>query len=140
MTTALLKTLSIAQKEQIRKQDPFARAKQKLLTNLGHQLKSAEAMLAGETYIQPKTITVKVDGQNVRKEVNKPIRTWYWRDTNGKIRFAIRVANKAVELEKGKTDIVVGTEKELLTIIKTVQRAVEAGELDKLIETTITEK
>lgn len=140
MTNQLLKSLAIAERESFRKLDPAARAKNKLIANLRHQLKAAEAMVAGETYMVPRTVTVDEDGQRVRKHVNKPLRTWYWRDSTGQVRFSVRVANRAVELDSGKTDIVVGEDANLPTVVQMVLRAAEAGELDKQVAAAVNAK
>ncbi len=45
-------------------------------------------MLKGETYKVPRTITVEQDGVKVVKQISKSIKTWYWRDSVGQVRFA----------------------------------------------------
>ena len=91
-------------------------------------------MVAGETYLVTKMQTVEENGQKVRKPVERPIKHWYWRDSTGAVRFAVRVSNKRIELSKGKTDIIVGKDAELPNVIKKLIEAVNAGELDKVIE------
>lgn len=137
MAEPILKSLKLTEREEPSKQDPVERAKQKLIGNLREQQKAAEAMVRGERYMVPRTVTVEEDGQRVRKQVNKPIKTWYWRDTAGNIRFSVRVANKLVEIEKGKTDIIVGDDEKLPEIVGLVLKAVEAGELDKIVATAV---
>ena len=132
-----LKNLNIAAEEPRTQLSPFAKAKSNLLSNLTQQLASAKAMVAGEVYTVTKMQTVEENGVNVRKPVKRPIRHWYWRDSTGAVRFAVRVSNKRIELAKGMTDIVVGNDKELPNVIKQVIDAVSAGELDKVIETTL---
>ncbi len=53
------------------------------------------------------------NGESIRKPVKRPARQWYWRDGEGKVRFAVRVLNKRIELAKGKHDILVGEDKGL---------------------------
>jgi len=53
------------------------------------------------------------------------------------MRFSVRVANKRIELTKGKSDIVVGLDEELPQVIATVLKAVEAGELDKAVAAAV---
>mgnify|MGYP007047095499 CR=1 FL=1 len=130
----ILNKLNIAIEEPRNQNNPFAKAKSNLLANLTSQLKAAKAMVAGETYLVTKMQTVEENGVNVRKPVQRPIRHWYWRDSTGAVRFAVRVSNKRIELSKGKTDIVVGNDKELPSIIQQLIEAVKAGELDKTIE------
>jgi len=132
-----LKNLNIAAEEAPSQQSPFDKAKSSLLSNLTHQLASAKAMVAGEVYTVTKMQTVEENGVNVRKPVKRPIRHWYWRDSTGAVRIAVRVSNKRVELAKGMTDIIVGNDKELPTVIKHIIDAVNAGELDKVIEDAV---
>ncbi len=105
--------------------------------NLKQQQLAANAMVKGEAYMVPRMITVEEDGVKVRKQINKPIKTWYWRDSVGQVRFSVRVANKRIELSKGKSDIVVGGDKELPQVLATVLKAVEAGELDKAVTAAV---
>ena len=137
MPDTILKSLTFATREENTDVDPFQRAKAKLIQNLKQQQLAADAMAKGETYMVPRTVTVDEDGVKVRKEVNKPIKAWYWRDSTGQLRFSVRVANKRIELSKGKSDIVVGADKELPQVIATVLKAVEAGELDKTVTATL---
>ncbi len=130
----ILKELNIAAKEEVSSQNPFTRAKSKLIMNLQQQLDAADAMVAGEPYLVKRMQTVEEGGQKVRKPVERPIRHWYWRDSTGAVRFAVRVSNLRVELSKGKTDIIVGNDTELPNVIKQIIDAVQAGELDKTIE------
>ncbi len=77
------------------------------------------------------------NGEKVRKPVKRPLKHWYWRDSTGAVRFAVRVSNKRVELSKGKTDIIVQNDTELPSVIKQVIDAVKAGELDAIINETV---
>ncbi len=133
----ILKKLNITAEEARNQHNPFAKAKLNLLTNLTNQLKAAEAMVVGKPYLVTKMQTVEENGVNVRKPVERPLRHWYWRDSTGAVRFAVRVSNKRIELAKGMTDIVVGEDKELPSVITQVIDAVNAGELDKVIEDTL---
>ncbi len=130
----ILNKLNIAAEESRNQHNPFAKAKLNLLTNLAIQLKAAEAMVVGKPYLVTKMQTVEENGVNVRKPVERPLRHWYWRDSAGAVRFAVRVSNKRIELSKGKTDIVVGKDAELPSVIQQLIEAVNAGELDNAIE------
>ena len=48
--------------------------------------------------------------------------------------MGVRYGNKVMELAKGKAAIEVGGAKELLTVLTTLRKATEAGELDAQIE------
>jgi len=137
MPDTILKSLTFAAREENADVDPVQRAKSNLIRNLKQQQLAADSMVKGEAYMVPHTITVDEDGVKVRKQIKKPIKTWYWRDSVGRIRFSVRVVNKRIELSKGKTDIIVGEDKELPQVVATVLKAVEAGELDTAITTAV---
>lgn len=135
-----LKELTLVAKEADLKNNPFAKAKAKLLTNLNTQLMAAQAMVKGEVFTVPKMKTVEESGEKIRKEVQALVRKWYWRDAEGKVRFAVRVSNKVLEVQKGKTDFVVNDDKELPNLIELLINAVKAGELDSQIKTRVEAK
>ena len=60
--------------------------------------------------------------------------TWSWKAENGKACVAVRYGSKVLELVKGKTAVEVGSNKELVAVLTTLRKAVEAGELDAQIE------
>jgi hypothetical protein len=68
---------------------------------------------------------------NERKLIDSPkrLKRW-WRESDGKVFFAIRYGNKIIEVEKGKAAIVVGTADKLVPTIDVIINAVQAGELD----------
>lgn len=133
----LLKSLNLAAKEDHSAIKPFDKAKSKLLSNLKRQLEASEAMVKGEAYFVTRMKDVEENGQKVRKPVQRPIRHWYWRDSTGNVRFAVRVSNRRIELAKDKTDIIVGNDADLPKIIQQVIEATKAGELDTAIEAAV---
>ena len=135
-----LKDLTLVAKEASLKNNPLAKAKAKLLTNLNTQLQAAQAMVNGETFTVPKMKTVEENGQKTRKEVQALVRKWYWRDSEGNVRFAVRVSNKVLEVQKGKTDFVVGDDKELPNLVEQLINAVKAGEFDAQIKSRVEAK
>jgi len=130
-----LKKLTIAADLNEQSVSPVIKARSRLILALNEQLKSAEAMVAGEIYQQTRMRWQNNDdtGERVRVAQKVPIRKWYWRDAEGKVRFCLRVGNKRLELQKGKTNIVAGEDKELPAIIQTCIQAAEAGEFDTAI-------
>jgi hypothetical protein len=90
--------------------------------------------------MQTRIVTVDEDGHKVRKPVQYPVRHWYWRDHEGKVRFCIRVFNKRLEIEKGKTDIIVGKDKDLPALVKSLLDAANAGEFDLHLKQAIAQR
>ena len=99
-------------------------------------------MVAGEPYMitKMKWQTNADTGERVRVPIQVPLRKWYWRDAEGQVRFSLRVRNQKLQLKKGKTDIAVGDDKDLPLVVASCISAVEAGELDEVIEKFINPK
>jgi|TARA_Y100000294_G_scaffold176618_1_gene199522 hypothetical protein len=136
---SILKTLKLAEKEK-GQADPFRSARTRLIQNLETQLKCAEAMIKGETYMQARMETVEENGTKVRKTVNRPVRHWYWRDREGMVRFCIRVLNKRIEIDQGKTDIIVGKDEDLPKTVKSLLDAVNAGDFDEHLKHAVAQR
>ena len=121
--------------------DPFTSAKTRLIQNLETQLKCAEAMVKGESYTVPGTKTVtEADGTKKTININHAPRHWYWRDKAGNVRFCVRVFNKRIEFEAGKTDVLVGKDVELPKTVKAVLEAANAGEFDPHIKKALADR
>ncbi len=119
--------------------DPVAVARGRLLGHLGEQLKAAEAMVDGTEYRvkRQRWETNEETGEKVRKEIEMPLRKWYWRDALGQVRFCLKVGNKRLPLKGEDTNIIVGEDTKLPEIIQTCIKAVEAGELDQAIDQVV---
>ncbi|WP_205313794.1 DUF6641 family protein, partial [Rheinheimera maricola] len=91
-------------------------------------------MLDGQAYEAYKDKKVKDPETGERKTVRtrKAVRPWYF-DDNEHYYFEIKVGLKTLELEKGKAAIDVGKKEDLPTVISTIIKAVESGELDAQI-------
>lgn len=135
-----LKSLTIADPAVKQDKSTLETAKDNLVENLKQQHAAAQAMLKGEEYTVERTETVEVDGEKTQRTVQRPIRLWFFKADDGTMRLNLRYANKRFELEKGKPDIVVKAAKDLPSVINTVIKAVEAGELDKPLITQIVER
>jgi len=136
-----LKKLKLVEAQTEAQLNPIDRARALLLQNLTRQLACAQAMIKGEIYTEIRHEFVENEnGQRIKQKVKKPIRKWYWRDPENQVRFSVRIRNKAIELEKGKTDILVGDDKLLPNAISVLIEAVKAGEIDPQIKSHITAK
>ena len=136
---SILKTLKLAEKEK-GQADPFRSAKTRLIQNLETQLKCAEAMVKGETYMLARMETVEENGTKVRKSIKRPVRHWYWRDSEGNVRFCIKVLNKRIEIDTNKTDIIVGQDENLPKTVKSLLDAVNAGEFDQHVKHVVAQR
>ncbi len=79
--------------------------------------------------IQRRWVTIK-NGSKTLIDAPKRIKRWWVTDATGNCLFAIRYGSKVLEIEKGKTAVVVGKPDQLVPTIETIITAINAGELD----------
>jgi hypothetical protein len=110
--------------------------REKLLGKLDEQIEFANAAIAG-TEFQAKRLRVVVDADGGRQRAMVPARLkpWWWKTADGKVQLSVQYGSKSLELAKGKNAIEVGSMQELVDALQSVRAAVEAGELDTLVET-----
>lgn len=136
-----LKSFKIVEAQSAAPANPVDRARVQLVHNLNRQLASAQAMVKGEAYFETRHEFVEDEnGQRTRQAVQKPLRKWYWRDNDGQVRIRLRVRNRALELEKGKTDILVGEDDKLPQAIEGLIEAISTGDVDDLIKAHLAAK
>ncbi len=135
-----LNQLKLAQPEADLIKNPVERAKRKLIGNLRHQVEVAKAELRGEQLSTSHKVTSEVDGEPRTKLIERPVRAWYRKDLSGEYRLTLRVRNRSLEIQPGKTDIIIDVLKEVPPTIQTVMGAVENGDLDKQISEIVAKK
>jgi|TARA_B100001964_G_C13945481_1_gene470919 hypothetical protein len=111
--------------------------REKVSANLFEQNEIAKAMLEGREYVAIQ-IATNEDGETVEKQ--KRIKHWFYNNGNAEWFLEIRYANKAMELQKGKTAIVVANKNKLVETIELAIKAVESGELDTAISKVAEDK
>ncbi len=62
------------------------------------------------------------------------IRPWWPKDEAGNLILTVRVGLKALEFDKGKAGIAVGSPERLESVLDTLMAATRAGELDRFLE------
>lgn len=131
---SILSSLKVIARPKIEPKPPILGKRLKLIEKLDEQQAMAQAMLDGQAYEAFKDKKVKDPDTGERKTVRtrKAVRPWYF-DDNEHYYFEIKVGLKTLELEKGKAAIDVGKKEDLPTVISTIIKAVESGELDTQI-------
>ena len=131
---SILSSLKVIARPKIEPKPPILGKRLKLIEKLDEQHAMAQAMLDGQAYEAYKDKKVKDPETGERKTVRtrKAVRPWYF-DDNEHYYFEIKVGLKTLELEKGKAAIDVGKKEDLPTVISTIIKAVESGELDAQI-------
>ena len=107
----------------------------KLSDKIWEQIQLADAKSNGGTYAPLKAKRLKDAEGNIKLlEVPKRIKPWWFTAENGKVCLILRYGSKALEIAQGKTAIELDKPNELIPTLQKIKAAVEAGELDHLID------
>lgn len=126
-----MKELNLVAYERPNNSDPVTKRRRKLLDKLTEQMRLAE-----DASYQP-TAYKWVDGEGgerQRVQVAKRVKRWWGKDAKGNTVLTVRYGSKPLELAKGKQAIKLADESEVLPTLAVIAKAVEAGELDAMIE------
>ena len=114
---------------------PVVQRRNKLSDKLWEQIQLAEAKSNGGTYAPLKSKRLKdIEGNIKLLDVPKRIKPWWFTAQNGKVCLILRYGSKALEIAQGKTAIELDKPTELIPTLQKIKTAVEAGELDHLID------
>ena len=115
---------------------PIVQRRNKLSNQLWEQIELARASADGRSYapIKLRNVVNKVTGERTRVESIKRVKQWWFIAETGRVCLQVRYGTRVLELAKGKNSIEVANGDELLSVLETVKRCVEAGELDAQIE------
>ena len=131
MTSTILKSLSLSVLPTMQAMSPEQHRRAKLIRKLMEQKVIAEADRDGRepNIIQRRWVTTE-SGARAAIDAPKRIKRWWVKDAAGNFLLALRYGSKVLELEKGKTAIVVGNPEQLVPTIEMIIAAINAGELD----------
>ena len=115
---------------------PIVLRRNKLANQLWEQIELARASAEGKTFapIRMRNVKDKLTGELRTVEAAKRIKQWWFVAENGRVCLQVRYGTRVLELAKGKNSIEVGSGTELLSVLETVKKSVELGELDTQIE------
>lgn len=115
---------------------PIVQRRNKLSNLLWEQIELARATAEGRIYapVKLRSITNKATGERTRVEAVKRVKQWWFVADTGRVCIQVRYGTRVLELAKGKNSIEVANGDELLSVLETVKRCVEAGELDAQID------
>jgi len=115
---------------------PIVQRRNKLSNQLWEQIELARASAEGKTFapIRLRNVKDKLTGERKTIEAAKRIKQWWFVAENGRVCLQVRYGTRVLELAKGKNSIEVANGTELLSVLETVKRCVEAGELDAQID------
>lgn len=132
---SVLAGMKLVAAKQARITDPTQLRRAKLIAKLDEQIALAKAKADGATYSPTRSKRVKdAAGNESVIQVPRRVKEWFWAADAGKVCVAVRYGNKVMELGKGKTAVET-TAAELGSVLTTLRKAVELGELDAQMET-----
>jgi len=114
---------------------PVVQRRHKLSDKIWEQIQLADAKSNGSTYAPLKAKRLKDTEGNIKLlEIPKRIKPWWFTAENGKVCLILRYGSKVLEIAQGKTAIELDKPNELIPTLQKIKAAVEAGELDHLID------
>jgi hypothetical protein len=137
--SSIISTLKLTNAKRQANNSPVMQRRAKLLSKLREQIGLANAFVTGERYSVKKLKTV-VDaetGERKTIEADKKMKQWWFVSDTGKLCINLRYGASIIELAKGKSGIEVNSKDELVAVLETVEKSVEAGELDEQIITAV---
>jgi hypothetical protein len=115
---------------------PTVQRRNKLSKQLWEQMELARAIADGKSYapIRLRSVKDRLTGERKTVEAAKRVKQWWFTADSGKVCLQVRYGTRVLELAKGKNSIEVGSGSELLSVLETLKKCVESGELDTQIE------
>lgn len=115
---------------------PQMARRQKLSNKLAEQIQLAKCEQSGTTLDLKKTRNIKDAQTGLSKRVEVPVKLkpWWWRADDGKLCITVRYGARVLEIIDGKDAIQADSIAEVISTLQVVRGAVDAGELDKRIE------
>jgi hypothetical protein len=127
----VLNTLNFVAFKPLANNNPVAVRRRKLIAKIEEQL-----LLASDTDYAPTKTKWVTDGEGNQKkiEVPKRVKRWWAKSADGKVNLVVRYGSKPLEFAKGKNAIELDSEAEVESTLAKLKDAVDAGELDAIIE------
>jgi hypothetical protein len=110
--------------------DPVRSRRERLISRLQEQ----KELISNPALVRTIHRTVKKDGVRTVVETQQKVRSWWRTDEKGQVVLFVRLGWRLLEFEKGKMGIVAGSIERLPAVIDTLIEAVQAGELDPMLE------
>ncbi len=131
-----LNTLKLVNAKRPQTAAPIVLRRNKLSNQLHEQIELARYQADGKTYAPTRLRSIKDKHTGERKLIDavKRVKQWWFVAENGRVCLQVRYGTRVLELAKGKNSIDVGTVADLLSVLETVKKCVEAGELDPQID------
>lgn len=127
-----LNSLKLVAAVRINQVSPTQFRRNKLATKIMDQIELAKATKDGLAYAPKRVRRVKdrITGEVQTIEQPRNVRPWWFRSESGKTCLQLKYGSKVIAFAKGKNAIEVSNETELVSVLETLKKAVETGELD----------
>lgn len=121
--------------------DPIKARGAKLIERLAEQIEMVEAMIAKKPLLKYHSVWVDDPdtGEKVKKQLPRKLNQWYY-ERDGIWYFQCKYGNRRLKLKNSMSTIKVGKLEKLIPTIQTIIKAVEAGEMDKILQDAYTRK
>ena len=132
-----LGSLKLVSAVRINVMSPIQFRRNKLVAKLVDQIALAKAMKDGTTYAPKRVRNVKdrITGEVKTIEKTRKVRQWWFRAESGKTCVQLRYGSRVLDFAKGKNAIEVASEAELVSVLESLKKACELGELDAQMTT-----
>ncbi len=132
-----LNSLKLVAAVRINVMSPVQFRRNKLAAKLADQIELAKAMKEGKTYVATRVRNVKdrITGEVTSVEQTRKVRPWWFRAESGKTCVQLKYGTKVLDFAKGKNSVEVANETELISVLETLKKACEMGELDAQMAT-----
>ena len=132
-----LGSLKLVSAVRINVMSPIQFRRNKLSAKLVDQIALAKAMKDGTTYAPKRVRSVKdrITGEIQSIEQTRKVRPWWFKAESGKTCVQLRYGQKILDFAKGKNAIEVANEAELVSVLESLKKACELGELDAQMTT-----
>ena len=127
-----LNSLKIVAAVRITAVSPIQFRRSKLSAKIADQIELARAAQNGTTYTPTRVRSIKdrITGETQTIEQARRVRPWWFRAESGKTCIQLKYGSKVIDFSKGRNAIEVANETELISVLETLKKAVETGELD----------
>lgn len=127
-----LNSLKLVAAVRVNQLSPIQFRRNKLVAKIADQINLAQAMKEGREYMATRVRTIKdrVSGETQTVEQSRKVRQWWFRTESGKTCLQLKYGVKVIAFAKGKNAIEVSNEADLVSVLETLKKAVEGGELD----------
>ena len=132
-----LNSLKLVAAVRVNVMSPVQFRRNKLAAKLADQIELAKAMKEGRTYVATRVRNVKdrITGEVQTIEQTRKVRPFWFKAESNKLCVQLRYGTKVLDFSKGRNAVEVANEAELVSVLETLKKACELGELDAQMAT-----